>query len=452
MPAVAPDRIGLKVATPLRRVLIVAPHFPPTNAPDLQRVRMALPWLTENGWKAEVLAVAPDFVEAPLDPGLEQAMPSGTIVHRVYALPQRWTRRFGWGSLARRAYPFLKRRGDSLLASRRFDLVLFSTSQFGVLPLGPRWKKRHGVPFILDFHDEWVSDYYRRHSEVRPPGGRFKYAVSHALARWQEGEVVRHAAQILSVSARYNFNLLARHPGLDAEKLHELPFGGAESDFELLKTTRFSQSFFRPNSGTNWVYVGRGGPAMRLAASAFFLALRRAVATGIVDPTHLRLHFIGTDYATGSRAQPTFVPVAREFGVESMVREQTARIPHFTVLQCLRDADALIVPGSNDPGYTASKIFPCILARRPMLAIFHRDSSCGRIVAETHAGTLVTFGSIDESAAIAACIYDRWFAARAFNQAPSAATALFEPHSARTMTRRLAAIFDVACPRKGSCP
>jgi glycosyltransferase involved in cell wall biosynthesis len=447
----APDRTrrdATAIPEPSRRVLIVAPHFPPVNAPDHQRVRMALPYLAENRWQAEVLTVAPQFVEAPLDPDLAEALPPELIVHRVNALPQRWTRRLGWGSLAARAYPFLKRRGAELLAGGRFDLAFFSTSQFGVLSLAPVWKKKSGVPYVLDFHDEWVSDYYQRHRAVPPPGGALKYAVSHALARRQEGGVVRQAAQIVSVSERYNLNLRARHPELDDGKMHVLPFGGAETDFELFKTRRFAQTFFRPNAGINWVYVGRGGPAMRLAASAFFLALRRALAAGIVDKTNLRLHFIGTDYATGARARPTFAPIAREFGLESMVREETARVPHFTALQCLRDADAIIVPGSDDPGYTASKIFPCILARRPMLAIFHRDSSCIRILEETGAGTPVPFDAEDDSATLAARVYLRWFSARAFDRTPALSPRVFDPYSARAMTRRLAAVFNAACAKE----
>ena len=34
----------------MRRVLLVSPHFPPTNAPDHQRVRMSLPFYREHGW------------------------------------------------------------------------------------------------------------------------------------------------------------------------------------------------------------------------------------------------------------------------------------------------------------------------------------------------------------------------------------------------------------------
>jgi hypothetical protein len=451
MPAFMPDRIIRASAPyrPARRVLIVAPHFPPVNAPDHQRVRMALPYFAENGWEqVEVLTVAPEYVEAPLDPALAAALSPNAVIHRVRAIPQRWTRPFGWESLARRAYPFLRRRGNELLANGRFDLVFFSTSQFGVLPLAVEWKKRHGVPYVLDFHDEWVSGYYQRHRETKPPGGLFKYSLSRALARWQEGEVVRNAAQIVSVSERYNANLAARHPGLNPEHLHVLPFGGAEADFERLAADRISQEFFKPGREINWVYVGRGGPSMRLATTAFFFALRRAIVARAVDKRKLRLHFIGTDYATGTRARPSFTPIAREFGLESMVREETARVPHFTALQCLRNADALIVPGSDDPGYTASKIFPYILARRPLLAIFHRESSCLRILDEMGAGTTVPFGLDDDIPAIADRIYHRWFAAHAFDQTPEWSPESFVPYGTRAMTRKLTGIFHAACSMK----
>ena len=47
------------------KVLIISPHFPPTNAPDMQRVRMILPYLSESGMTAEVLAVNSAQVAAP---------------------------------------------------------------------------------------------------------------------------------------------------------------------------------------------------------------------------------------------------------------------------------------------------------------------------------------------------------------------------------------------------
>ena len=435
-----------------RRVLIVAPHFPPVNAPDHQRVRMALPYLAAHGWQAEVLAVGPEFVEAPVDPSLSAIIPPGIRVHRVLATSPRCTRRHGWGSLARRAYPFLRERGLELLMEGRFDLVFFSTSQFGVLPLALDWRRRTGTPYVLDFQDEWISDYYVRHPHVTPPGGRLKYALSRTLARWQEGGVVRQAGQIVVVSGRYKTNLLRRHRSLNPANLHVLQFGGAAEDFDLARMPGTTQDFFRIGNGTNWTYVGRGGPAMRLAATAFFLALQRALRERRIDRGGFRLHCLGTDYATGDRARETFTPLAAEAGVAPQVREQTARLPYFTALRCLREADALVVFGSDDPGYAASKLMPYILARRPLLGIFHQASDCVNLMRETGAGVTVTFTSGEPAANVAGRIFDAWFASHQFARQPVVAREALADHAASEMSRKLCAIFHAASATPARAP
>ena len=83
-----------------------------------------------------------------------------------------------------------------------------------------------------------------------------------------------------------------------------------------------------------------------------------------------------------------------------MVSEVTDRIPYFEALQCLRDADALFVPGSDDPGYTASKIYPYILAKKPLLAVFHAESSVVGLLQKTRAGTVVGFHSGETAEAV----------------------------------------------------
>ena len=69
----------------LRRVLIISPHFPPVNAPDMQRARLALPFLRETGWEPVVLCLDPTMVEgAVIDPLLERTYPRDIrIVERI---------------------------------------------------------------------------------------------------------------------------------------------------------------------------------------------------------------------------------------------------------------------------------------------------------------------------------------------------------------------------------
>ena len=62
-----------------RRVLIVSPHFPPTNAPDMQRVRMSLPHFREFGWDPHVLTVG-DAGDTPVDPLLSATVPADVEV------------------------------------------------------------------------------------------------------------------------------------------------------------------------------------------------------------------------------------------------------------------------------------------------------------------------------------------------------------------------------------
>ena len=429
----------------LKRVLVVSPHFPPINAPDHHRVRLALPYLAENGWTAEVLAVRAEHVEGVMDLNLAATVPRECVVHRVSAIPAKWTRRFGVGSLALRAYRQLRLAADALLAGGRFDLVFFSTTQFGVLPLGPYWKRRHAVPYVLDFQDEWAGSYYRNHPAIRPPGGRLKYAASQWIARHQEVEVVNEAARIVSVSRRYIDDFRAEYPELKPELFHELPFGGAESDFDCLDRMKLRQQVFDPADGRrHWVYVGRGGEDMQQAAGAFFSAVRRALDSSLLKADELRIHFIGTSYAPGVLARRSFAPLADIYGLGRIVSEHPARLPYFTALQCLREADALFVLGSDDAGYTASKIFPYILARRPLLAILHEESSAGIILRATQAGTVVTFTPAQSCAEIAERILRAWLLPREFEKTPVMNAGAFTPYSAAAMTRRLANILNSA--------
>ncbi|MCX6953950.1 MAG: hypothetical protein NTV51_17520, partial [Verrucomicrobia bacterium] len=155
----------------MRRILIVSPHFPPTNAPDHQRVRMSLPFYRAHGWDPVVLAVDAAQVENAWEPLLAATLPADVPVHRVTAWSARWSRRLGLGNLAYRGWFSLRNTGDRLLAESPFDLVYFSTTQFVATALGSRWLKKFGVPFVVDLQDPWRTDYYERAGSPPPPGG-----------------------------------------------------------------------------------------------------------------------------------------------------------------------------------------------------------------------------------------------------------------------------------------
>lgn len=428
-----------------RRVLIVSPHFPPINAPDHQRVRTALPYLAQFGWQAHVLAVQPDRVEHPLDRHLEQTLPADLAVTRTNALSPSWTRQFGLGNLGLRCFPFFAQAGDRLLATRTFDLVFFSTTIFPVMALGSRWRKRFGVPYVLDLQDPWRSDYYRSARTHHPPGGRFKYATTQLLADRLEPIAMKSVSQIISVSPAYPMTLQQRYPWLRADQMTVLPFGASEQDFEQLPCLGVHQTIFdRQDGNRHWVYVGRGGADMALAVRSLFLAIRTCRDRDPYRWQSIRLHFVGTSYAMGTQAGKSIESIAQEYGLADQVTEHPLRIPYFEAQQLLVESDAILLIGSDDPSYTASKLYPSILARKPILAIFHQHSSVIDILQQCQAGQVVAFASGDRPEDLQGRLIDRLQQLLSLPQPyqPTTDWSAFQPYTAYAMTRQLCQVFD----------
>lgn len=426
----------------MRKVLIVSPHFPPVNTADMQRVRMLLPFFKENGWLTEVLSVSAEQVASPLDPWLVDGLPEDVPIHRVKALGLGWVHAPGLRNLGLRSLRALGKAGDRLLEKGGFDLVYFSTTVFEVHILGPRWKRRFDVPFVMDYQDPWVNDYYREHPDVAPPGGRMKYALARALHHWMEPRVLQACAGITSVSQGYPDQLAQRYPKLSLPAYLVQPFPGAMRDFERLKVESQGAATAPPDGHLHWVYVGRGGGDMAKALRGLFMALRNYAPAGWLEKLHL--HFIGTSYAASGRGGKTITPIAAEFGLERLVEEETGRIPYSETLAHLRSADALIIPGSDDPAYTASKIYPYLLARRPLLAIFHRKSSVVDLLERVGGGVCVPFTSEEPMGSLADRVADCWLRNKAYERVLPLNEEAFRPCTDSEGAKQLCAFF-IAC-------
>jgi hypothetical protein len=403
----------------------------------MHRVRVSLPYFREFGWQTTVLSVAPGFVEASREPLFLDRLPADSTIVRSAALPARWTRKAGLGNLGLRAFPFLYSAGSRVLTRDPFDLVYFSTTVFTAVPLGRIWKRRFGVPFVVDMQDPWVNDYYDRHPEVpKPP----KYGIASRMHRILEPWSMPSADGLIAVSGAYIRTLATRYPALHSKPSMVLPFGAAPKDFEGLAQPQPNR-FFDPADGhIHVVYTGRGGQDMWTALRLVFSALRIGLRESPELFDRLRLHFIGTDYAPADSGRKTIQPLAEQMGVSASVREHPQRFPYFTALQVLRDAHMLLLPGSDDPQYTPSKLYPYILARKPLLAVLHENSGACQVVRSTNAGRVQTFGHQQSSAASLCATWREILDCLAL--APPTDWPAFEKFTAREMTRRQCEFFD----------
>jgi hypothetical protein len=127
---------------------------------------------------------------------------------------------------------------------------------------------------------------------------------------------------------------------------------------------------------------------MHKAIIPVFEALKKGIEDQPETFSKLKFYFIGTSYAPAGEGEPTILPLAKQYGVESSVIEITGRISYYHTLLTLQQADILFIPGSDDPKYTASKIYPYQLTPKPLLAIFNSQSPAMAVLHEygvTHA-------------------------------------------------------------------
>lgn len=428
-----------------RRVLIVSPHFPPFNAPDHQRIRMSLPYFEAFGWNPWILTVETETIGGTKDPWLLRTVPETIPITQTPALPIKLTQRVGLGNIGWRCLPYFLQMGDRLIKEQKFDLIYFSTTVFLTMGLAARWRRRFGVPYVLDFQDPWRSNYYQNAPTTKRPGGRFKYGFAQTVAKTLEPRAMRQVSHVISVSAAYPQTLKQRYSWLRDDQFTVLPFGAPEADFEQLPTLGIKQRIFDPKDGKrHWVYVGRGGADMAFSLRSLFSTIRQERDRNPEVWKSIQLHFVGTSYATDDRAEKTIEPIAQELGISDLVREHTERIPYFEALQTLVDSNTIVLIGSDDPSYTASKLYPCILARKPILAIFHEASSVVSILRSTQAGQAVTFNAQTTceqlQPAIAQALNTLIALPRSFQ--PATDWSAFAPYTAKEMTRQQCAIFD----------
>jgi hypothetical protein len=355
----------------LKRILIISPYFPPVNTADMQRVRMSLPYYKEFGWDAEVVAVDPKYTDLPQDELLIESVPAEIKVHYIKALSKKWTTKLGFGSISYRSYRAYRQKVNLLLESEKFNLIYFSTTQFQICTLGAYWKKRFKIPYVIDMQDPWHSEYYRdKPRQQQPP----KYWFSYRLNKFLEPIAMKQADGLVSVSAEYIKDIKARYPQIKHIPEATITFAAPELDFEIAAR---SQDKFEPlldGGFKNIVYIGRGGMDMYKAIVPVFEALKKGVCDEPELFGKLRFYFIGTSYAPKGQAMPTILPLARQYGLGNKIIEIPDRIGYYHALVTLQQADALFIPGSDDPQYTASKIFPYLLTGKPLLAIFNAGS------------------------------------------------------------------------------
>ncbi len=377
----------------MKRLLVVTPHFPPINAADMHRMRQSLSYYREFGWEPTVLTVHPDCVDGYLDESLLQTVPPEVPVLRAGALSISWTRLLGIRAIGLRALLTMARAGSRFLRGQGADLVLISTTAFPLMTLGAYWKRRHGVPYVLDIQDPWYTGAIARAGKYPLLSKAWLMRRLHSLL---EPLALSHADGIMAVAPAYVPALRSRYPQLRESCCETIPFGLSALDYQYAKQVppltvpRLHRDRDQMVTG---IFAGVSNPEMHPVVELLFRAMRHGLSAGIPEFSRLRLYFAGTNYATGDRIQKRVEPVAEYCGVADRVTEQPERLPYLATLSTLQSADFLLILGTTDFRYMPSKLYPYAMTHRPIFALCHERSPLVAAYRQLYGVSPVSFNS-----------------------------------------------------------
>jgi len=435
----------------MKRILIISPHYPPSNLAAVHRTRLFAQHLPSFGWEPIILSVHEDFYEEELDWELHSLLPKDQRIEKVAAYAISRPRFIG--DIGLRAFFQLRKRALELIQSEKIDFVYIPIPSFYTALIGPYLFKKTGVPYGIDYIDPWVHHF---------PGSDKLFSrhwFSTQLAKVLEPIAVKHASLITGVSEGYYAPVLERNPHLKKQAITAaMPYGGEERDHEYvrgdvsresrdvgpegvqhesfnpstsstsstlqLSSTPSTLQLPQPPSTFNLVYAGALLPKAIKPLEQIFIALSNLYNTSTPSTSHVSplgpnvsrltshvsrltsnisrlstnisrltsnvsFHFIGT----AKKVQP----LAEKYGLcNSIVFEHPNRIPYLDVLKKLEAADGIFILGSTEPHYTPSKVYQAVLSKKPILAVLHEKSTAVNIIKDSKAGVVVTMNGEEE--------------------------------------------------------
>lgn len=375
-----PDKI-------VKTLLIIYPHWHPTNLAGVHRPRLIGNFLSEFGWKPRVLTVDSIYFEEQPDPDFEKTFSSDFDVKRIKALKSLKLRLIG--DIGLRAFFQLFSGAKDIINKEKIDFIWLPIPSFYNALLGRLLYEKTKIPYGIDYIDPWVRDLTNQNG--------IRSSLSQALARFLEPIAVKKAALISGVSVPYykpvlernfpeffeNYNLLLETINNNTKRkiVHvAMPYGFDPEDHNI-KLPGLSYPWEDElTKGKIWLYAGAFLPNSHFLLSAFFQAIQKLRKKKLWDES-IRLWFIGT----GEYPAKRIASYAQDFGLQDVVIEKRKRYPFLQVLNFLSAADTVMVIGSTEEHYTASKTFQALLSQNPVFSVFHYKSNAVEVLEDCKA-------------------------------------------------------------------
>jgi glycosyltransferase involved in cell wall biosynthesis len=421
----------------MKKVAIIAPQFLPCSYPPTHRVRFFAKHLRQFGWESIILCVESQFMEEPEDEELTRMLNNEFRTINVRALSPSWTRLLGIGDLGIRCFPYMLRRVRKLCKEEKLDMLFIPGPPWHTFLIGRLIKQEFGIPYVIDYIDPWVMSL----GKDDPPWKKAYWFRKMAMVL--EPWALKNVDHVVAVSDGTNEEIRRRYSNLGGEMFTGIPFGGEPSDFAYLRNNPRGQDYWDSRDGAlHLVYVGamlpKGYATLRTLFAACLHLQKREPSLG----NRIRLHFFGTTYDPNPQGG-LVGPIAKEMGLEDVVKEYPRRIPYLDAANLLCRADIILALGTTEHHYTASKIFSCLLANRPLLAIYHELSSVVTYLEHANRGPVITYNDEQTAETRVISVANRISEIVSSKiTIPDLEISQFETLTACSMAKRLADVFN----------
>lgn len=425
----------------MRSVLYIVYYYPPVGGSGVQRGVKFCRYLPASGWESIVLTPHPAFIKHPKDPSLVRDLPPGQLVHRTFSLDARWLFKILWGLrlpgvvnwLRYHLFlpdaeilwlPFARRKIRQIMRRHAIDLVFCSGPPFSPMLLGKWIKSQFGVPFVIDFRDDWSQG----QSRLDNPPPRFFTRLESRL----EHRALKAADRVVVVNDAYKSDFLSLYPDIPAQHYSVITNGYDESDFAAPVPSR------QVDSGKlqilhAGVLFGRRHPGKT------WQALRELAEAGDIDPDRISIRLYGHNFASFVFKGFEGDPVIRR------VVQLHPYLPHARMLPLLLQADVLWLfsgPGAKSDAELPGKLFEYLRAAKPILAVIDPAGVCARVLRHSGLAWIADNSSVASIAVQIRLLYQKWLAKEL---QPQPDWDYIRRYERRALTHELAELFsDVA--------
>ncbi len=366
----------------MRKIIIVAPHFAPSNLAGVHRSRLFAQHLADFDWEPIIVTVHHDYYTETLDPNLSELISPDLRIERVKAIPVKPIKIIG--DIGIRGFYQLYKRIISLIKKEKIDFLYITIPSHFAALLGPLVHKKTGIKYGIDYIDPWVHEW---------PGTEIKLSRhwwSMKIATWFEPFAVKNASLITGVAPKYYEDVFKRNPRLQNTAIHAaMPYGAEINDHKYIKTKNLKPYLFEKKTGVfDFLYAGAFLPKSRKPVEEIF----KSIIKNKNYFKNTRFHFIGTGTSPDDALGFNLKALAEQYGLwQNIVFEYPKRIPYLDVLLHLEAADGAFILGSTEAHYTPSKVFQSVLSNKPILAILHQESTACETIVTSNTGVVLAF-------------------------------------------------------------